>query len=221
MKSKKVKTSSTLSTKEVILKESLALINENGMMDFRIDVLAMALDLSPGNITYHFAKKEDISISLWKQFIREFSLVSTQISALLDIKQSFLVLKRLYSIMDCYKGVVMFVNSNVRLAKDPAYNGQEMRDITTDLFDSIIKMLYKNGYLNSKENPNILCIYQSVIMQWALNKSVVKSAVTSCSSEDEINQNALLVLFSFYNIMNDNAKKEYEYVRMRVAMGDV
>ncbi len=221
MKKKKEKTPSSLSTKDVILRESLVLINENGMMDFRIDVLAMALNLSPGNITYHFAKKEDISICLWGKFIKEFSTAAVKVSALLDMKQAFLILQNLYTIMDCYKGVVMFVNSNTRLIKDPAYNAYELREIVSTLFDKITQMLYKNGYVDSKERTKCMDMYQSIMMQWSVNRSAVKCTISDNGTSDEINQNALLALFSMYNIMNDKAKKEYEYIRMRVTMGDV
>ena len=219
MKSKKVKTSGTLSTKEAILKESLSLINENGMMDFRIDVLAMALNLSPGNITYHFAKKEDISISLWKIFITKLCQASTRISSLLDVKQSFLILQDMYSIMEHYKGVVMFVNSNIRIIKDPAYNSQEMREITTELFKNMTKMLSKNGYIDSSVISQNTNIYQSIIMQWSVNKSCMKSSIANKNSEDEVNYNALLALFSLYNVMNASAKKEFDYIKNRVVAG--
>lgn len=47
-------------TKERILDKATELFNENGIMNTSIRNIGDALDLSPGNITYHFKSKKDI-----------------------------------------------------------------------------------------------------------------------------------------------------------------
>lgn len=52
------------STKEQILDRALYLFNQNGLEAIGMRELARELNLSPGNLTYHFPKKEDIIIAL-------------------------------------------------------------------------------------------------------------------------------------------------------------
>ncbi|MEG2318629.1 MAG: TetR/AcrR family transcriptional regulator, partial [Rikenellaceae bacterium] len=49
-----------VTTRELIMQKTLEIVNDRGMADFRVDLLSSTLGLSPGNITYHFDKKEDL-----------------------------------------------------------------------------------------------------------------------------------------------------------------
>ena len=84
-------TDDEVSTREMILRRSLELINARGMVDFRIDTLAQSLGLSPGNITYHFSRKEDICVALWEQYLEDYGQVVRSLTTLLDMKQLFLL----------------------------------------------------------------------------------------------------------------------------------
>ena len=57
-----------MSTREKILHTALELINDKGYVHVGVREIARALKKSPGNISYHFSKKEDILIALLEQY---------------------------------------------------------------------------------------------------------------------------------------------------------
>ncbi len=217
---KKIESKATLTTKEVILEKSLEMINEGGMMDFRIDVLALSLNLSPGNITYHFAKKEDISATLWHRFVDEFNRVRSCISNILDIKQTFLVFREFCTAIYSQRGVVMFVSSDSRVLLDSKYLGADFYQLTYDMLKQISDLLYRNGYLYYNSKPTDLA-GQTLIIRWWISASAQKQQKKEVEIERLINYNALLILFSFYNQMNDKAREEFDYISRKVADRDI
>ncbi|MFI3315319.1 MAG: TetR/AcrR family transcriptional regulator [Rikenellaceae bacterium] len=208
------------STKDTILEKSLEMINDGGMMDFRIDVLALSLNLSPGNITYHFAKKEDISSLLWQKFIEELEGIKSCISNILDIKQTYLIFREYSSIVYKIRGLAMFVGSDSRVLRDKRYTKTNFYTLSYELLKNITELLYLNGYLyyGAKEND---LVSQSLIMRWSINKSAISQSVEKLPVNQIINQNALLMLFAFYNQMNDVAKAEFDYILKRVGEKDI
>lgn len=59
--------SKTQPTQEVILDRALELFNQHGIEALGMRELARDLSLSPGNLTYHFPKKEDLIVALAKR----------------------------------------------------------------------------------------------------------------------------------------------------------
>ncbi|MCV9388731.1 TetR/AcrR family transcriptional regulator [Reichenbachiella ulvae] len=62
-------------TREKILDKALALFNENGLASVSQRNITEALGISPGNLTYHFKKKEDIVQGLYDRLVIRFSEV--------------------------------------------------------------------------------------------------------------------------------------------------
>lgn len=57
-----------MTTKEKILHVALELFNNKGYNEVGVREIARALHMSPGNLSYHFSKKEDIFFELMKKY---------------------------------------------------------------------------------------------------------------------------------------------------------
>ena len=59
------------STKAKIIDSALRLFNEKGFVNVKMRDIANALEISPGNLTYHFPKKEDILEAIHDAIVEE------------------------------------------------------------------------------------------------------------------------------------------------------
>ena len=60
------------STKERILHVARVLFNENGYKNVTIRMIALELNMSSGNLNYHYKKREDILEALYFQMVTVF-----------------------------------------------------------------------------------------------------------------------------------------------------
>lgn len=166
------------STRELIIGSACEIINRTGVVDFRIETLAQSLALSPGNITYHFPKKEDIVNAIWLEFSAQFGDNPEEVlTPLLDIKQLFLFLRTRSAKTIPYVGVATYYFGDM---------GALMRN--HDLFNSEYKLLRKlmydcydtlcaNGYMNPIENittKELTFQTQFVMLCWWSNHALTK-----------------------------------------------
>ncbi len=138
------------STRSTILSTSNEMISEVGMPDFKIDVLSMTLGISPGNITYHFHKKEDIASALWDMVKSQVALsVSGYITPLLDVKQLFLLLRTIYNDTYEYRGVIAYKLGDLKILSDTIDNiaENEGKDFFSKNISTIIELLSINALI--------------------------------------------------------------------------
>lgn len=213
---KDILTQNRISTRNLIMSRSLELINRMGMMDFRIDFLASSLKLSPGNVTYHFSRKEDICSGLWEEFMAKVDIHSIAISGMLDLKQCYLICRAIVTLVYDYRGVVMYRGGDVRIIADD----ESMINIGTSYTNHIITLLRKmvtmlrvNGYINELDkgefSEDIEC---SIILlsRYAINGEYMNFTVEEQSKM--IDRVSLIMLYSIYNILSEKGQKEFKFI---------
>lgn len=93
-----------MKTQQRILKTALALFNKNGESNTSTVDIATALNISPGNLYYHFSSKEDIILTLIEDFEAKLSeLLEMLALSLIDILEDDLVLKSILEVTWQYR----------------------------------------------------------------------------------------------------------------------
>lgn len=144
------------STRYLIVAGANEIINRTGVVDFRIEMLAQALSLSPGNITYHFPKKEDIITAIWEEYTAVMQeMTEEMITSLLDIKQLFLYFRTAASKAIGYAGVTSYYFGDMgALLREHATFRDQIEHYRNEIFAGY-DTLVRNGYMNPIEDPKI------------------------------------------------------------------
>lgn len=196
-------TKKAFTTKNLILSEANDIINSKGVVDFRIDTLSVNLKLSPGNITYHFPKKEEILNSLWRECYTEI-IESTEIyiSQLMDIKQLYLYYKSTITILYKYRGVVCFKLGDISMVKDNEENKESELFFHEwqQNFDKILSILGKSEYItlvkdkylyNATKQSSFINIF------WSIHTAATFNSLNSSCAD----RFAVVAIFQLYSIM--------------------
>lgn len=166
------------STRELIIASANEIINRTGVVDFRIETLAQSLSLSPGNITYHFPKKEDIIAAIWDEYVAIMrDATEEMITPLLDIKQLFLYFRTAAAKAINYVGVTTyyFGDMGALLRENETFRRQIQRG--RELIFASYDTLEKNGYMNPIGNPEIKELTfdsQMTMLRWWINHALTK-----------------------------------------------
>lgn len=91
-------------TRERILDAALELFNEHGEQHVATNRIADELDISPGNLHYHFRTKADLVITLFERYERRMlELLATPDSGLADIEDIWLFLHLVFETIGEYR----------------------------------------------------------------------------------------------------------------------
>lgn len=208
-------------TRDAIMAKSLEIINTNGMIDFRIDSLSSSLLLSPGNITYHFSRKEDICSALWDAYLYEFSVVKNSLTTLLDIKQLYLMNRVSLLLAYKYRGVLIFRSADFgAICRDEKTNRDNIEfHHCTSL--EMFRLLSHSGYMvenaSQLETCEMAIENNYLILRWAINLLFQEYAVNEV--EKHIDQAALLSLHAIYPLLTEKGQKEFMEISNIVSEG--
>lgn len=79
-------------TKKKILEKSLQLFNTHGIADVSLRTIADEIEISIGNLQYHFKKREDIVETLYFQIVDSIDTIIINMEA--DLLESFFIISR-------------------------------------------------------------------------------------------------------------------------------
>lgn len=203
-----------VSTRDVILQKACEIINNTGVVDFRIEALATALNLSPGNITYHFPKKEDIISAIWEQYIDNLADLTTQmITPLLDIKQLFLFHRTSAVRTLTFVGVVVYYYGDVGVLRrdNEYYNNQTA--LARKVIHTSYEILHKNGYMNEIEDQEMLELtFQSqfMMLRWWINHAMIEGDVNNI--KNKIDEYITMSFFPLAPYLTDKGRRQFESI---------
>jgi AcrR family transcriptional regulator len=139
--------------RDMILSKALVLFNERGYMEVGVRQIARELDISPGNLTYHFGKKEDILMALLGQFSEQNSrLYEEYFASPPSIKRFLYLMKGVFESQYEFRGVYIgnyFVQAE--LQKRDRFDYRIITRKRRDAFEKIFTGLKDAGQISVNE----------------------------------------------------------------------
>lgn len=203
-----------VSTRDTILERARELVNQSGVVDLRIEALASSLSLSPGNITYHFPKKDDIILALWHQYQNESEQMSQLvITPLLDIKQLMLMLRSSALNSVKYLGIMAYSYGDVGVLvrMKEAFNAEyrSMCDFLSQVYD----VLESNGYMVKIEDEDLRAMtidFQFTTLRWWYNQAMLQTDYESVSNQ--IDRYIIQSLYPLLPFLTESGKRQFESI---------
>lgn len=200
-----------LSIKEVILQTSLELMNELGLPNVSQRKITDKLDISPGNLTYHFKKKDDIIIALYRQLVDvigsklgEVSFTKVDLNFVKEI--TIVQLESYYK----YRFIVLDLIHVLRNYPEIAKHYNNLMNDRKEQYDYFIQYLVNDHIIREpefkEEYQNLYVRFQILSRFWVSQASLNNFEL----NDSEIINYAKLVLESFYPYFTDKGKKEWE-----------
>lgn len=203
------------STRDSIVNCAREILNNVGVIDFRIEMLAKSLDLSPGNITYHFPRKEDIISAVWSDYQQILDDLSSQVNTpLLDVKQLFLIHRSAAMKSLDYLGVKTYYFGDVgNLKREWEFNDKFSKRI----FNSIrlsFDILVRNGYMKPIEDEQMLqltCESQFILLRWWYNFAMLDCDIEKVKADtDKHIVNALYPMVPYFT---ESGRHQFENIK--------
>lgn len=136
-----------MDTREKIFQKALKFYNDEGIEYVGVRELAKALKISPGNLAYHFPKKEDLILEVAKR------LTVTNTESFSEIDSDFSLYNFLKSFRQIfynhlqYKCLFLSFVHLVRQYPEMATNYKLSAKARNDMFHTHVKRLIDEGYL--------------------------------------------------------------------------
>lgn len=139
-------------TRDRILGTALVLFNENGLANVSQRDITQKLGISPGNLTYHFKRKEDILAALYRQLVDRFSkmfgsMTDQRVSLIALMNFSEAIFELVWEYRFFFIDYVYLMNGNPEIAKHYA----ELMKQREGQFMITMVELKKEGLLNPEE----------------------------------------------------------------------
>ncbi len=143
----------------------MELFNEKGYVDVGVREIARALGISPGNLSYHFSKKEGMLIALLEQYREAKTKLYRIYFAGTSLLEHFLqLMKRLFESQYQYRGVFIgnqFVRAQIESGERFNYNDTYSQRVAA--FTEIFKELNAAGQIKtSDEDISFLVSYMTL-----------------------------------------------------------
>lgn len=143
-----------------ILQKALELFNEKGYPEVGVRELARMLGISPGNLSYHFSKKEDLLIALLEQFSQQNSSFYEHYLTLPPTNAHFLeLMSKVFDSQYDYRGV--YIGNQVVQAELQArdrFNYQAIAARRVATFQQIFAGLHAAGHLSVSDEDNAFLV---------------------------------------------------------------
>lgn len=197
-----------VTTKQKILNKALELFNQNGITAVSLRSIANNLDMSIGNLQYHFKKREDIVEKLYLQLVDQLNQV-TRINPENIIQYVFTKAKEIFRHLYAYRffllDFVAITRNNSTIKKHYAALSQYREK----QFLEIVNMLIQQGLFRPeqlKDEYKNLHKRIEVISNFWLSSELIQS---DNLSEKVVDSYATIINYSIYPYLTKKGKEAF------------
>lgn len=201
-----------MKTKERILSKALELFNEKGYNNITTRHIAADLDISAGNLHYHFKHSEDIIKILFSELVLKMDVLLNNLQ-----KKENKTLEDLYYLVFSthevyYSFRFIFMNFFDILKKIPTIESQyESINISRkDEFQAIFRSFQKNSIFREDVPDFILKNLNTQIFIIADNWIIHNSLAFKMDKDEAIKHYTLILMNLFYPLLTEEQQKIYE-----------
>ncbi len=165
-----------MKTREKILEAALALFNTRGYQNVGVREIARELAISPGNLSYHFARKEDILTNLLTQLRENNNTIYKRYADQEASLANFLALMQaIFNSQFSYRGV--FIGNqqvNQFLRETTGFNYATILEKRKDIFRKIYHELLANRHMAlTEEDVEFLVNYITLFGRFWLQEALL------------------------------------------------
>ena len=203
----------TNDTKSLILATALALYNEQGFSLTSLRDIAKKMNISPGNLTYHFKQNEDIILILIQQFLEKVTCIIEEIksSSLETVDTLYNYIHNLFCCFYDYKFLfINFVDISKKYAKLKNIYG-EVFEIRKREYYALFKGFQEKGvFIADISEPVIKCLIEQMFILG--DSFIVHNELTKHLNKDEtVSYYSKLFINQFYFVLTDTHKRVYMF----------
>ena len=201
-------------TKARILAEALRQLNEKGVEQVTIHSIASHLDMSPGNLTYHYKNTDKIIFELYLNLVHAIDETIFELNnRSLDLKMLYEQLVRNQRKMYKYRFVLLEFVTIARRNGAVKQHFQHLIRSRAQQFSLFLDVLIKGGYLEPsiQDSVKLEMIYQSLIFSNAWLPDAFLQF--DDPAEDIIPFYARLQMGMMFPFLTSKGKKEYQEIR--------
>lgn len=145
-------------TKERILEKALELLNERGVAQVSIRGIGDQLNMTPGNLSYHYANVDVIVEALYFRLVEELDaliLESMQLAQLqgIDLPFTYHSIERTFAIFQRYKFLMLDFADIMRRHERLKQHFRELAKVRQGQFLPLIAALQAGGWVEAERYP--------------------------------------------------------------------
>ncbi len=199
-------------TKEKILQYSRILFNELGYSQVTVRMIALKLNMSSGNLNYHFKKREDILEALYFEMVSEFDRrvegIESQVFSLRKIKSDISTsMIRMFKYKFFWTDLhnLLSLNSNIKAHFESAFE-KRVKGYQY-LFDKLIEIDILNNFEFEKER--LFLIERMIVFS---NTFMYASSLYTRkdTTQDYFDEQSNILLSMLYPYLKDLGKNEFK-----------
>jgi AcrR family transcriptional regulator len=196
-------------TKIRILQACIELYNNHGISNVTFRKIADHLSMSPGNLTYHFKKKEDINIALYQMLVERMDEAMAQNDESdLGIESMLVFTEFMFDTMYSYRFFFIDFVQIIRTHQSIKSHYLNLQNQRKEAFIKIFQTLEKNGILKKEElSDEYLRLYDrlQIFTDFYFSTLEISAKPIANSKKDYIRS----VIYMIYPYLTTEAKKYF------------